>query len=182
MTEKPPLDEYLLAHFGIKGMKWGKRKVRPDEQKRKDTFSPAAKAERIRRIRNGALVVGGAVAVGLLLSKRGRTAITNNAVTNYAQQRSANNQASANPFSNLAQKFRDVNAASVPSPNEMVANARMAGVRNAVNREGAQRLTDRAWRDQARLSNLTRDMDATTNSLLSGNAQRLADAARQRLG
>ena len=29
IEEKPPLDEALLEHFGVKGMKWGVRKSRP---------------------------------------------------------------------------------------------------------------------------------------------------------
>lgn len=180
MYANPPLDETYLAHFGKKGMKWGVRKKRPDEKERKETFGP--NAERNRKIRNGVLVAGGVLAVGLLLSKRGRIAATNTAVTNYAQQRAAKQQAAANPFSDLAKRFRNVKAASVPSPNEMIANARMAGVRNEVFKAGNRGLTDRAWRDQARLSTLARDMDSTTNSLIGGNAKNLAEAARQRLG
>lgn len=180
MYANPPLNETYLAHFGKKGMKWGVRKKRPDEKERKDTFNQ--NLERRRRIRQGAVVVVGALAVGLLLSKRGQIAATNTAVTQYAQTRAARTQAKANPFADLAKRFRDVKAASVPSPNEMMANARMAGVRNEVFKAGNRGLTDRAWRDQARLSSLKRDMDNTTNGLLGGNAQNLAEAARQRLG
>lgn len=173
--------EEALEHFGTKGMKWGQRKKRADEQDRKKTFGPAAinaRAERAQKIRRGAIVVAGAIAIGLVLSKRGRTVVTDMAVTNYAQQRSARSQAAANPISDLARRFRDVKAASVPSPNQMLADSRMAAVRNTFNRSGAQRLTDSAWRDQARLTQLSREMDATTNGLLNGNIAALTSARR----
>jgi hypothetical protein len=177
MIENPPLNEDLLIHFGVKGMKWGHRKQRPDEGERKETFK---NADRNRKIKVGLAVVGGALVVGLLLSKRGRTKVTDAAVTNFVQSRQARAQAGKNPVANLAQRFRDVKAKSIPSPDQMVADARMARVRNAVDKAGAQRLTDKAWRDQARLSSLTRDMDSTTNSLLRGNANALNLAETQR--
>jgi hypothetical protein len=31
LAEKPPLDDDLLMHFGVKGMRWGHRKARDDE-------------------------------------------------------------------------------------------------------------------------------------------------------
>lgn len=184
MYANPPLNETYLIHFGKKGMKWGVRKKRPDEKQRKETFGPAAinaRLERQRKIRQGAVVVVGALAIGLVLSKRGRTAVTNSAVTQYAQQRTARQQAANNPFGKLIRDMRKVKAASVPSPNEMMADARMAGVRNAFNREGAQRLTDRAWRDQARLATMNREMQSTTNGLLSSNYKNLTDDALRRI-
>lgn len=33
IQEKPPLDEALLMHFGVKGMKWGVHKERTNQQK-----------------------------------------------------------------------------------------------------------------------------------------------------
>lgn len=33
ITDKPPLDEDLLVHYGVRGMKWGVRKVRPTSNK-----------------------------------------------------------------------------------------------------------------------------------------------------
>lgn len=40
--DKPPLDEALLVHFGIKGMKWGHRK-KPDIKQRTETKSVTLK-------------------------------------------------------------------------------------------------------------------------------------------
>lgn len=169
-------DEDVLEHFGVKGMKWGRRKQRSDEDDRKATFQ---NADRNRKIKVGIAVAGGALAVGLILSKRGRTKAIDAATTNYVQSRNARFQASKNPFGALAQKFRDTKAAAVPSPDRLIADARMAGVRNAVNREGNQRITERAWRDSANLRRQARDMDNTTNSLLRGN-NRALDLAETR--
>lgn len=62
VAEKPPLDEDLLVHFGVKGMRWGQRK--PDDG---TGMSPSTKKK---------VVVGVGIAVGVaagayLLSKRG---------------------------------------------------------------------------------------------------------------
>lgn len=186
MIQNPPLDEDLLIHFGVKGMRWGQRNPRADEGERKATFGKSDNNSSSSRgnagsnsgggmsgkkkVAIGLAVVGGAIAVGLILKKTGATKLTDGAVTQWAQGRSAKQQAAANPVKKLAQKFRDTKAASVPSPNQMIADARMAGVRNSVNAQGAQRLTEKAWRDQANISRLTRSMDSTTNSLLSGNS------------
>ena len=175
MIENPPLDEDLLIHFGIKGMKWGKRKVRPDEAERKKLF---AKGSRSRKVAIGAAAVGGALAISYLMTKRGQTKIADMAVSQYTQTRVARAQAGNNPFGNLAKKFRDTKAASIPSPAEMTAQARMAGVRDRVFKGGSQKLTDQAWRDQARLSQLSRSMSDTTNDLLNGNLSALVNARK----
>ena len=153
IIDKPPLDETYLEHFGKKGMKWGVRKKRPDEEQRKKIFQ-----DRARKVLLGAAVVGGALAIGALMTKRGRIKATDAAVTNYVQQRQARAQAGKNPFGQLAQKFRDTKAASVPSPDQMIAEARMAGVRNRVEKAGNQRLADRSWRDAANFQRQARTM------------------------
>jgi hypothetical protein len=174
MIEKPPLDENLLIHFGVKGMKWGRRKKRPDEAERSKIFNKA----NAKRAARGALVVGGALAVGALLTKSGRTKAVDLATTNFVRSRAAQAQSKQRPFGELTSMFREVKASALPSPNQMMADARMASVRNAVDKSGAQRLTDQAWRDSARLSQLRRDMDSTTNSLLNGNLAALAKGGR----
>jgi hypothetical protein len=52
--------------------------------------------------------------------------------------------------------------------------AGMAEHRNLMNRIGNQRLTDKAWRDAAKISRINREMDATTANLLKSTGQRLA--------
>lgn len=161
MIDKPDLNENLLIHFGIKGMKWGKRKQRPDEAQRKNVFK---NAEQKKKVVIGLAVVGGAIAVGALLTKRGRNKMTDAAVTNYVQQRTARAQANNNPFGQLARKFKETKAASVPSPDHMIAEARMAGVRNQHTRRVNQALTDKSWRDSANFSRKVREMGAAKNN------------------
>ncbi len=38
----------FLAHYGVKGMKWGRRKTRPDEAARKATFSRKSKSGKVK--------------------------------------------------------------------------------------------------------------------------------------
>jgi hypothetical protein len=154
VMEKPELNEDLLIHFGIKGMKWGRRRPRSDEQERKAIFK---NADRKRKLIVGAAVVGGALAIGMLLSKRGRIKATDAAVTNYVQQRQARAQAGQNPFGQLAKKFRDTKAASVPSPDVMVAEARMAGVRNRVFKASDQVVVDQTRRNVSGLQRNIQD-------------------------
>jgi hypothetical protein len=64
--QKPPLDEALLIHYGVKGMKWGVHHTRPDEAERRARFSPKAK-----KIAAGVAVAGGAAAAAYLIAKHG---------------------------------------------------------------------------------------------------------------
>lgn len=185
MIVNPPLDEAYLAHFGKKGMKWGVRKKRPDEAERKETFGPEAKAraEKLRKLKIGLAVVGGVAVVGLVMTKSGRTKMTDVAVTNYVQQRTAQAQARGNPFGKLAKQFRDVKAASVPAPDTLIAEARMAGVRDRVFKEGSQKLSDRAWRDSANFNRIAREnnqLGGATQDILRGTQEALAKARAQR--
>jgi hypothetical protein len=178
IIENPPLDDDLLIHFGIKGMHWGHRKQRPDEEERKNTFQ---NADRARKIAIGIAVVGGAAAVAMLLSKRGRIKATDAVVTNFVMKRSAQSQAKANPFGQMARKLRETKAASVPSPDQMIAEARMAGVRNRFEKAGNQRLTDRTWRDQVKLSSLRRDLDSAPSGVINNHLE-AQKTVRGRLG
>lgn len=174
MIENPPLDENLLIHFGVKGMKWGQRKKRPDESQRASVFNKA----NAKKVATGAAVAAGVLAVAAVMTKSGRNKMTNLVTTNFVRTRQAKAQANNSPFGELTNMFREVKASAVPSPNQMMAQARMSGVRNVVDKSGAQRLTDAAWRDQARLAQLRRDMDSTTNGLLNGNLAALAKGRR----
>lgn len=66
LGEENEVVEDFLEHFGVKGMKWGRRKVRPDEAERKARFSPKAK-----KIALGTAAVAGALAVAYLANKHG---------------------------------------------------------------------------------------------------------------
>lgn len=64
LDDKPPLDEALLEHHGIKGMRWGvRRKSTPGDH---SNFKRNAKI-----VGAGALALGGAAAAAYVLSKHG---------------------------------------------------------------------------------------------------------------
>lgn len=65
-AEKPPLDEDLLVHFGIKGMKWGVRKRSDSDGNAKPKMSTKKK------VAIGATVAVGAAAVAYILATRGQ--------------------------------------------------------------------------------------------------------------
>jgi hypothetical protein len=61
-SDTPPSDEAMLAHFGVKGMKWGQRKAQ---------LSEAASRIRNPTGREKATVAAGAAAVAVLMHKTG---------------------------------------------------------------------------------------------------------------
>lgn len=68
-VDKPPLNDDLLVHFGVRGMKWGqRRKSSASSSKKTDGKMSTGK-----KIGVGAAVVGGAAIAAIILSKRGRT-------------------------------------------------------------------------------------------------------------
>lgn len=90
IEEKPPLNEDLLVHFGVKGMKWGVRRAARTASRRSsggDTIRGILKSRIYESAKNKArgnqgmnfttkvglatVVVGGSVAVGYILAKRG---------------------------------------------------------------------------------------------------------------
>lgn len=91
IEEKPPLDDELLAHFGVKGMRWGVKKAAQKaaggsggkETIRgilKNRIYESAKSRArgkqgmglMTKAAIGVAVVAGSVAVGHVLAKRGR--------------------------------------------------------------------------------------------------------------
>lgn len=178
IAEKPELNEDLLIHFGVKGMKWGRRRKRPDEAQRGKVFSKANGV----KLAKGAAVVAGVALVAAVLTKSGRTKMVDVATTTFVQNRTAASTARANPVTNLVRRFKDVKASSLPSPASMMADAQRSGARTNFGREATQRLTERTWRDQARLTKMVRDQDLLNTKLLSANDQALANAYFQRYG
>jgi hypothetical protein len=68
VSEKPDLDEDLLVHFGIKGMKWGQKKTSSSGD------SPGKKPMSTKKkVAIGAAAVAGATAVAFVIARRGKT-------------------------------------------------------------------------------------------------------------
>lgn len=159
VAEKPELDDALLAHFGIRGMKWGIRRDRESSGSSGPSKPMSTKKKVAIGVATGVAIAGGAVAVAYMLKGRGDVRLPR--VT------------SAKP---LVGQSRPLSG--LPSPFEMRMQAGMAAQRNVINRAGTQRLTDKAWRDSARLSRLTRDMDKTTSNLMRGTDDNMAALQR----
>lgn len=70
VADKPPLDEDLLMHFGVKGMKWGRRKVR-DSTSQSPSSSRNTRLTTVKKVALGTALVGGAAASAYLLSRVG---------------------------------------------------------------------------------------------------------------
>lgn len=153
---KPSLEAVYLEHFGVKGMKWGVRKKRPDEEERKRKFGPKAK-----KIAIATAAIAGAVAVGYVLQQRGGITMSPGGLTD--PQSPLYSTMTAGKKAATATLQKPVNLADFPSPDAMMAQARMAGVRNEVFRQGNQRLTDATWRASANLASTARKMGPQTS-------------------
>lgn len=143
---KPALDDALLAHYGIKGMKWGKRKQRtPEEQQR-----ISARNKKVAKIAVGVTVAAGAVAVAVILSRNG--GIKASAAT--AKAAAAKGAAWVARSSATAKKVADIPS---PSPQAMLAEARNAAYRNGLGKQLNQQMTRKIWEDSAQLNMLIRN-------------------------
>jgi hypothetical protein len=93
--EKPALNEDLLVHFGVKGMRWGVKKVANRSsggetirgllksrvsKEIKDRLRPKTGMSMATKAGIGLAVVGGSAAVGYLLAKRGDIVVKSPAV------------------------------------------------------------------------------------------------------
>lgn len=132
--EKPDLDGVYLEHIGVKGMKWGVRKKRPDEEQRKKIFTR-------KRVAVGLALTAGALAAASLLTHRGR--VKTSTFSSLSQRK---------PLGSLDGILRN----KTPSPFEMRLQAGMAQHRNLMDRVGNQRLTDQTWRDAVKMNQMTR--------------------------
>jgi hypothetical protein len=70
-ADKPPLEGVYLAHFGIKGMKWGQRKAPEEGAPRRPGLS-----SRNQKLVTAAFVAG-TVAVGAVMLSRGNVSVWN---------------------------------------------------------------------------------------------------------
>lgn len=154
VDEKPPLDEDLLMHFGIRGMKWGQRKARPSGGSG-GSSAPKQKMSTKKKVAVGLGVAAvGASVAAYILSKRGNS-VAKAAVRVESKAASL----ALHPHT--------------PSPFEMRLAAGQAAHRNTMNRIAAQKLTDKAWRDSVKIKQMSRQMDSTTANLLSNNSAML---------
>lgn len=141
LDEKPPLEGVYLAHFGTKGMKWGHRKAR-DTGSSSGSQPAKQKMSTGKKVAIGVAVTAGALAVAAVLRKRGKVRPT------------------------AFKGFAAVAANRDPSPSQMRMAAGMAAHRNAMQRVGSQSLTDKTWRDAARMSQMTRSRFSTPRQSL----------------
>lgn len=156
--EKPPLDEDLLMHFGVRGMHWGQRKARPSGG---SSGSSAPKQK---------MATGKKVAIGLGVAAVGAS------VAAYILSRQGNSRVGAAAKAAVRVESKAASLAlrpHTPSPFEMRMAAGQAAHRNTMNRVAAQKLTDKAWRDSAKIKQMSRQMDSTTASLLNNNSAML---------
>lgn len=71
--EKPPLDEALLAHYGVRGMKWGVRKSRESSDSvEKQRWTPEEKKAMVKKVAIGAGVLAVALGTAYLASNSGK--------------------------------------------------------------------------------------------------------------
>lgn len=73
---KPPLDEALLAHFGVPGMHWGHRKPQAAPVQK-------PKKSRAKKIAIGVGVAAGVTAAAVILGRSGNSRVISAATTNH---------------------------------------------------------------------------------------------------
>lgn len=67
VIEQPPLSGVYVAHFGVKGMKWGQRKVDAISAKAKQAANPRTWTREQQKV----AAIGGAAATAVVLNKFG---------------------------------------------------------------------------------------------------------------
>lgn len=145
--------EERLVHFGVKGMKWGVRHKRPDEQQRANRFGPKAK-----KIAFATVAIVGAAAVGYVLYKRGGLKMSAGGLTDPKSPLYSTMTAGKKAATTTLKK--PVSLKDAPSPQAMMAQARNAGIRNELFKQGNRNLTDATWRSSAGLASEARKMGA----------------------
>lgn len=72
LVESPPLRGVYLAHFGVKGMKWGRRKSSFSNSSSSSSKKNEPKMTNAKKFAIGTAVLGGAAVAAIILSRRGQ--------------------------------------------------------------------------------------------------------------
>lgn len=183
VDDKPPLDEDLLMHFGVPGMKWGHRKARDTGGSGRSGGSASPKkpmSVKTKTILAGvgvSLAVGGA-ATAYILAKRSGVKIPKVATAGRIERALARYPArNVKPLLNAPHVSPGLPSRQLlsraPSPFQMRLQAGQAAHENMLSRLGNQKLTDKTWRDAVKIKRMSREMDDATSSLLRGNSDAL---------
>src|SRR4051794_16711747 len=79
VDEKPPLDEDLLMHFGVPGMKWGHRKPRESGSSSGRSSAPKQGMSTKKKVAVGVgvgVAVAGAAAAAYFLARSGKSPVS----------------------------------------------------------------------------------------------------------
>ena len=118
--DKPRLDAVYLAHFGVKGMHWG---VRRDSTRGSHVKRVAKKAAIV------ATGIAGMVAVHYLTGRHGSTKMSEIALKSYVDNKERKATYAHSPLADLAKRFRDVHAATLPSTEKATRGMSLAEIR-----------------------------------------------------
>lgn len=105
IIEKPPLNGVYLAHFGVKGMRWGVSRITS-----RGSQEPQGKGVS-KKLAMAATAAVGAAAVSLILGARGRTMMGEAVMSNIVLNRQRKAQAKVNPFTDAAKRYREARVA-----------------------------------------------------------------------
>lgn len=200
VDDKPPLDEDLLIHFGVPGMKWGHRKARETSGPRSGRSSgpsggsgsgraaaPQKKGwstkKKVAVAGAGVGIAVGAAAAAYILMKRGgvKTGAVSKIVAKVESKAASGTKSpwpSSSPAKSAFPRYSTYPMVGDPSPHQMRLAAGMAANRNALDRVGAQRLTESVWRSQvnlARTNRINSELSKETLGNLDWVRQKLAD-------
>lgn len=157
IAEKPALDDDLLMHFGVKGMRWGKRKAFDSSGSGTSSGPAKPKMSTGKKVAIGIGVLAGAAAVATLSSKAGRTKISEMAVTSFVgrrQQKAQKSQGGVLEQFGLG-KAMGTKTADIPRARGLMSGAGSAGRRNSA---------------------ILKDQDDLTQKILAGNQSALIKA------
>lgn len=185
IDDKPDLDDALLVHVGIKGMKWGVRKARTNEGERKTLFTSKQK-----KIAAGVgVAIAGAAAAIFILANRGKQPLPSvehlvalnrkrpekNSGVALIKKTFATDPTSPAPFlrsigpknaPSMSVYQQRLKIAGLDHPGAMQIRAGQAAHEQALARVGNQKLTDKTWRDSAKMAQMARDTNKQVDEII----------------